>query len=175
MCRQGPHLVNSPLFTTHHSVCSALCSVCFVIILQWVICLFATTDSNHWYPSLLALATSCPAAGQSMPSPSRTSSSMSRRMQITSKEETEESRSGQEFVTMWWWWCFFVVVFFLNLAVGDSGEVQGMTPRLRIFFFFFLMWRSARVHLFHSVGQDQSTMASRAKTTIDEHSLTSCV
>ena len=42
-------------------------------------------------------------------------------------------------------------------------------------FFFFLKWRLARAHLFHSLGQDQSTVAQRAKTTVTETFLTSCV
>ena len=47
------------------------------------------------------------------------------------------------------------------------------------FFFFFwgggAKWKLARAHKFHSVGQDQSTMAQRAETTVAECSLTSCV
>ena len=44
-----------------------------------------------------------------------------------------------------------------------------------LFFFFFLKWRLACAHLFHSLGQDQSTVAQRAETTVTEHSLISCV
>ena len=42
-------------------------------------------------------------------------------------------------------------------------------------FFFFLAWRSTHAHQFHSLGQDQSTVAKRAETTAAEHSLVSCV
>ena len=40
-------------------------------------------------------------------------------------------------------------------------------------FFFFLKWRLAHAHQFHSLGQDQSTVAQRAETTVTECSLTS--
>ena len=36
-------------------------------------------------------------------------------------------------------------------------------------------WRSSRAHSFHFSGQDQSTVAQRAETTVAEHYLTSCV
>ena len=36
------------------------------------------------------------------------------------------------------------------------------------FFCFVLMWRSARAHYFHFLGQNQSTVAQRAKTTVAE-------
>ena len=42
-------------------------------------------------------------------------------------------------------------------------------------FFFFFKWRSALAHQFHFLGQDQSTVAQRAETTVAECSLTSCV
>ena len=59
-------------------------------------------------------------------------------------------------------------------------------PSLRSFWFFVLFCfvvvvvvvfkrRLARVHQFHSLCQDQSTVAQQAKTTVAECSLTSCV
>ena len=42
-------------------------------------------------------------------------------------------------------------------------------------FFFFLKWRSARAHYFHSFCLDQPTVAQRAETTVVECSLMSCV
>ena len=57
-----------------------------------------------------------------------------------------------------------VVMTFASLAriffffFGGGGKnVRQFILRLR-FFFFFLKWRLARVHLFHSLGQDQSTV-----------------
>ena len=41
--------------------------------------------------------------------------------------------------------------------------------------FFFLKWRSAHVHGFHFLGQDQSTVAQWAKMTVAECSLMSCM
>ena len=37
------------------------------------------------------------------------------------------------------------------------------------------LWRSARAHQFHSLGQDQTTVTHRAEMTVDERSLVSCV
>ena len=42
-------------------------------------------------------------------------------------------------------------------------------------FVFFLKWRLARGHLSHTLGQDQSTVAQRAETTVAELSLTCCM
>ena len=44
-----------------------------------------------------------------------------------------------------------------------------------LFFFFNLKWRLARANSFHSLGQDQSTVAQRSETTVAECSLTSGV
>ena len=44
-------------------------------------------------------------------------------------------------------------------------NVRPFIPRLRFFFSFLCKWRLARAHLLHSLGQDQSTVAQRAKTT----------
>ena len=55
------------------------------------------------------------------------------------------------------------------------GEnVLPFIARLR-FFFFFRKWRLARLHYFHFFGQDQSTVAQRAETTVAERPLISCV
>ena len=42
-------------------------------------------------------------------------------------------------------------------------------------FFFFFLSRLARTHSFHSLGQDQSTVAHQAKKSVAECSLTSCM
>ena len=42
-------------------------------------------------------------------------------------------------------------------------------------FFFFLKWRLVRAYEFHSLYQDQSTVARRAEMTAAEYSLTSYV
>ena len=42
-------------------------------------------------------------------------------------------------------------------------------------FFFFLKWKSVRTPQFHFLGEDQSTVAQRAETTVTECSLTRCV
>ena len=51
------------------------------------------------------------------------------------------------------------------------GNVRPFMPCLR----FFLPWRLSRAHLFHSFGQDQSTVAQLAETTVAECSLKSFV
>ena len=67
-----------------------------------------------------------------------------------------------------------VVVALLSLA-RIWGECLTFHSPPAHFTFFFLKWRLARAHLFHSLGQDQSTVAQRAETTVAECSLTSCV
>ena len=64
-----------------------------------------------------------------------------------------------------------------SLASEDFWEnVRPLISRLRFFsFLFFSKWRLARAHKFHSLCQDQSTVAQRAETTVAECSLTSCV
>ena len=42
-------------------------------------------------------------------------------------------------------------------------------------FFFFFFGEISSAHLFHSLGQVQSTVAQRAKMTVAERSLASCV
>ena len=62
------------------------------------------------------------------------------------------------------------------IAIEGSGE--GSTNHSPPVFFFFCgggRRSAARAHQFHSVGREQSTMASRAETNVDERSLTSCV
>ena len=48
-------------------------------------------------------------------------------------------------------------------------------PACAFFNFLFFKWRLARAYYSHSLGQDQSTVAQRAVTTVTECSLTSCV
>ena len=53
-----------------------------------------------------------------------------------------------------------------------SGKCSTVHPPPALFF---LKWRLARVHWFHSLGQDQSTVAQRVETTVAECALTSYV
>ena len=59
------------------------------------------------------------------------------------------------------------------LACEDFGGRLPFDPRLR--YFFFLKWRLVRAYEFHSLYQDQSTVARRAEMTAAEYSLTSYV
>ena len=61
-----------------------------------------------------------------------------------------------------------------SLACEDFGRMIDHSFPVCAFFFF-LKWRLARVHYFRSLGQDQSTVAQRAETTVTECSLTSRV
>ena len=65
-------------------------------------------------------------------------------------------------------WCWL----FLRVR-GFWGECSTIYSPPALFFFF--LWRLARANLFHSIGQDQSTVAQRAETIVTEFSLTSCV
>ena len=65
--------------------------------------------------------------------------------------------------------CFFVVVFFLHFR-GFWENLRPFIPRLR--FFFFSKWKLAPRTLIHSLGQDQSTVAHLAETTVAGCSLT---
>ena len=70
-----------------------------------------------------------------------------------------------------------VVVAFSSLArIWGKCSTIHSPPALYFFsFFFFLTWKLARVHLFHSLWQDQSTVVQRAETTVAECSVTNCV
>ena len=67
------------------------------------------------------------------------------------------------------WSLEIVVLAFSSLAKDFGRTVDRLFPACA-FFFFFLKWRLARAHVFHSLYQNQSTMAQRAEMT-----LTSCV
>ena len=72
-----------------------------------------------------------------------------------------------------WWWLFpRQQDFFFFFFWGGGGPVRPFIPRLCFFFFsfFFLFLKSrlARTHLFHFSGQDQSTVAQQAETTVAE-------
>ena len=62
---------------------------------------------------------------------------------------------------------FVMVVAFSSLARIFGRMFDHSFPAC-VFFFFFLKWR-------HSLGQDQSTVAERAETTVAECFLTNCV
>ena len=64
------------------------------------------------------------------------------------------------------WWLF-------PRVRGFGENVRQIIPRLRFFFFFFFTVEITRAHLFHSLGQDQSTVAQRAEMTVTKHSLMS--
>ena len=61
------------------------------------------------------------------------------------------------------------------LACKDLGKCSTIHSPPALFFFFFLKCRLARTHLFRCLGQDQSTVAQRAETTVSECSSTSCL
>ena len=63
-----------------------------------------------------------------------------------------------------------VVAFFLRARILEECSIIHFPPALS-----FLKWRLARVNLFHSLDQDQSTVSQRAETIVTEFSLTSCV
>ena len=65
------------------------------------------------------------------------------------------------------WWLF-------PRLRGFWEKVGTFHHRLRLFFVLFKE-RLARAHLFHTLCQDQYSVAQRAETTVAEHSLTSCV
>ena len=65
-----------------------------------------------------------------------------------------------------------VMAFSSRARISGECSTPHSPPEL---FFFFLMGRLARAHLFHSLGQDQPTVAQRAETTVTESSLTSYV
>ena len=55
------------------------------------------------------------------------------------------------------------------------GECSTIHSLHALFFFFFLKWRLVCVHQFHSLCQDQSTVAQQAKTTVAKCFLSSCM
>ena len=61
-----------------------------------------------------------------------------------------------------------------SLSCEDFGRMfdHSFLAYAFFFFFFFIKWRLARAHLFHSLGQDRSTVAQQAETTVAECSLT---
>ena len=63
-----------------------------------------------------------------------------------------------------------LVLAFSSLArsLGECSAIHSPSA-----LFIFLKWRLVRAHLFHTLGQDQSTVAQRAETRIAERSLTS--
>ena len=81
------------------------------------------------------------------------------------KENAKNWREPTECVGNWWWWLFPHVH-------GFWEYVPQLIPHQHFFFF---KWRLARAHWFHSLGQDQSTVAQWAETTVTECSPTSCV
>ena len=54
------------------------------------------------------------------------------------------------------------------LACGDFGQSFDDSCSPAPFFFFFYKWRSDRAHQFDILGQDQSTVAQPAETTVAE-------
>ena len=60
------------------------------------------------------------------------------------------------------------------LTCQDFGRIFHYSFPACNIFFFFLKWRLAHAHLFHSSCLDQSTVAQWTEMTVDEPSLTSC-
>ena len=64
------------------------------------------------------------------------------------------------------------------LACENFGRMFDHSFPVSAFWFFFVLflkWRLAHAHLFHSLCQNQSTVAQRAETAVAECSLASCV
>ena len=71
-----------------------------------------------------------------------------------------------------------ILSFVAVVAFSSSARIWGersTVHSLPALFFFFFKLRLARAHYFHSLGQDQSTVAQPTETTVTECSLTSCV
>ena len=77
-----------------------------------------------------------------------------------------------------------VVAFSSHARILGDGKTIPSPPALYFFFFFirlsiylfiYFEVESACPHQFHFLGQDQSIVVQRAKITVAEHSLTSCV
>ena len=66
-----------------------------------------------------------------------------------------------------------MVGFSSNLRIWEN--VRRFIPHLHFFSSFFLKWRLAGADLFYSLGQDQSTVAQQAETTMTKCSLMSCM
>ena len=68
-----------------------------------------------------------------------------------------------------------VVVAYSSLArvMGECLSIHSVPALFSSFFLFFLKWRLVRTHLFHPLGQDQSTVAQPTEMTVAECSLTS--
>ena len=77
---------------------------------------------------------------------------------------TAAQRQWQILLLWWWWW------WLLPCMREFWGTVWQFIPHLRFF-----RSESSRSNLFHSLGQDQSTVAQRAETTVIECSLRSCL
>ena len=71
---------------------------------------------------------------------------------------TAAQRQWQILLLWWWWW------WLLPCMREFGGTVWQFIPHLRFF-----RLESSRSNLFHSLGQDQSTVAQRAETTVNEH------
>ena len=67
------------------------------------------------------------------------------------------------------WWVALAVVAFSSRAriCGECWTIYSPPAPPPPFFFFFFWWRLACAHWFRSLGQDQSTVAQRAETTVD--------
>ena len=71
--------------------------------------------------------------------------------------------------------CAYSVVVAFSSRARLLGECSTVHSPPALFFFFFLKWRLAHAHWFHSLDQDQSTVARQAETTVTECFLTSWV
>ena len=61
------------------------------------------------------------------------------------------------------------------VACEDLGRMFNHSFPACTFLFLFLKWGLARTHWFHSLGQDQSTVAQRAEMTVAKYFLTGCM
>ena len=76
---------------------------------------------------------------------------------------------------MWKLFIYFTQVM-MTTAVSSLARILGEGHSFPAHAFVVVVkWGSVREHRFHFLGKDQSTLAQRAKTTVAECSLTSCV
>ena len=74
--------------------------------------------------------------------------------------------------------CLFKSAWLWSASFSSFARIFGECSTINsppALFSFFLKWKLARAHYFHTSCQDQSTVAQRAETTSSRCSLTSCV
>ena len=77
------------------------------------------------------------------------------------------TKTTSSFGTMMMMMMTMMMLAFFSLAIIFGRTFDHSFPAHAVFCFVF-RWRIARVHEFHSLGQDQSTVAQQAQTTVAE-------